>query len=58
MNFITANYKPVTLVIPSNLKKLLSEHLDKILVNYLVKGFTFGFSLCYEGPNLDREADN
>ena len=58
MNFITANYVPVTPVKPSNLEKLLSEHPDKILVNYLVKGFTFGFSLCYEGPDMDRGADN
>ena len=58
MNLITANYVPVTPVKPSNLKKLLSEHPDKILVNYLVKGFTFGFSLCYEGFDMDREADN
>ena len=58
MNFFTASYEPVTLVVPSNLKKLLSEHPDKILVEFLVKGFTSGFSLCYEGPILDREADN
>ena len=58
MNFITANYVPITPVKHTNLEKLLSQHLDKFLVKYSVQGFSSGFSLCYEGPYLDREADN
>ena len=58
MNFITANYVPITPVKPTNLEKLLLEHPDKFLVKYLVKDFSFGFSLCYGGPDMDREADN
>ena len=58
MNFVTANYVPVTPVKHTNLNKLLSQHPDKILVKYLAQGFSSGFSLCYEGPYIDREADN
>ena len=55
---MSSSYKPVTPVKPDKLAFLLSKHPNRTLVNRLVKGFTFGFSLCYKGPFKFCDAEN
>ena len=59
MKFFSVNYyKPHTTVRLDKLGNLLRNHPDKKLVNKLVWGFTFGFSLGYEGILRDTFAEN
>ena len=51
-------YKVCTPIKANQLEILLEHHPDRSLVDPLVKGFKFGFSLCYEGPECSKFAPN
>ena len=51
-------YKVCTPIKANQLEILLENHPDRSLVDRLVKGFKFGFSLCYEGAECSKFALN
>ena len=53
-----AMFKPVTPIKYKVLDRLLQEHPNREKVEYVVKGFQFGFSLKYKGPLKNRQPKN
>ena len=48
-------FKPVTPIKYQVLDKLLQDHPNREMVEYIVNGFQFGFSLKYKGPLENRQ---
>ena len=51
-------FKPVTPIRYKVLNSLLQEHPNREKVEYVVRGFQFGFSLKYKGPLKNRQPKN
>ena len=57
-NMSSVEQEASTPVRVANLEELLKGHRDRVLVSFLLYGFSFGFSIGYERPFLERATPN